>query len=865
MKSYLTAILIIIGMLSIFSCAKEGMPQGGPRDTIPPVLVKSTPVMNGTDFNKKTIVLKFNEYFDLKDINTEFFASPPFAEKPKFKISGKKLIIAIKDTLRDSVTYTLEFGNAIVDHNEGNVLENFKFTFSTYDKLDTLRISGYVKDAYTNEPEKGVYVMLYKHWYDSIPYQETPQYVTKTDSSGFFEIKNIRKARYRIFALDDLNKNFIYDGIETRVAFLDSILIPTAQVIKKVDSLKAGTILHNKANGEIIDTLKNDTVIISYYTRFKPDSIYLRMFEEKKLPQQITVTSRMLPYKAKIKFTYPPYDNYFDINPLDFDKTKIITEYEPNSDSLILWFKDSSLWHNELNIEISYYKDKYSKEKTTDTVTFKTAQQDSALLSIDYAQEADYSKNFSFTVNMPVIKLDTQAIDFVEIIDTLVKDTRELSLKFSRPEPDIIIARLNRNPVKFTIKIPEANPNSYAYRIDTASKSIYITLSNELAKEKEIPIYISCTNERFFGYKEKLLFTDTLPVESIKIISAERTDWKKAKIIFSKPVRNLSITQSNVKYSKIQAYDSTIIITFREATDTIKLDMTIYDFTDIKGKKQQKELSVSLPYKWHKNDVRKKIRTQKSEITLLFDKPILGNPVLYLRNYKAKPSWYTLSVEQDTMLIKIRDKAIKRLNPIKFIVKLEDKYKDSLITIYDTVEVKVETPKPELIKTEAYRPLNKRIKQDSSNIRKYDICSFLKPEKSYMVILNDSALRTIDLNYSTRTELKFTTLSEKDFANLKVLVTDSLGKYNASNLILMIEDSKGKSVLSKTVAINDTTVIPHLKTGKYKIKLIVDSNKNGVWDTGNYLKDIQPEEIIFVKQPVEIKPEEENLKIIELK
>ncbi|HSV88563.1 MAG TPA: Ig-like domain-containing protein [Bacteroidales bacterium] len=217
---------VITAVFLFFSCANVVAPTGGPVDETPPQVVRSNPPLNSPNFEGYEVRVEFDEFVQLTNINQKLLVSPPLSKMPQARIRGRSVILSWQDTLRDNTTYNFFFGNAIVDITEGNAIPNFQIVFSTGPFVDSLSLAGVVTDAFTREPEDEVYVMLYKPGNDSIPYQETPVYLAKTDKEGRFRIGNIGTGAYMVFALDDLNANFLFDLPNERIAFLDTLVVP---------------------------------------------------------------------------------------------------------------------------------------------------------------------------------------------------------------------------------------------------------------------------------------------------------------------------------------------------------------------------------------------------------------------------------------------------------------------------------------------------------------------------------------------------------------------------------------------------------------------------------------------------------------
>ena len=218
-------IVFILLVLFSFSCANKVPPSGGEKDIDPPVLIKSTPEMNKTHFKGREFTLEFDELFDLESIYTQLVISPPLKTKEKVKTNRNKLTVSFyEENLKENTTYSFNFGNAIKDHNEGNILKNFSYVFSTGDYIDSLFISGKVVDSYSNEPIENVAVMIYESHEDSMPLTSPPSYFDITEEDGTFKIANIKDGIYKVFALEDLNQNYIYDQPSERVGFLFELL-----------------------------------------------------------------------------------------------------------------------------------------------------------------------------------------------------------------------------------------------------------------------------------------------------------------------------------------------------------------------------------------------------------------------------------------------------------------------------------------------------------------------------------------------------------------------------------------------------------------------------------------------------------------
>jgi len=225
--------LTIISVLFI-SCAKRGAITGGPKDSIAPVIVKSNPKNYQTNFTGKTIKIDFSEYIKVKDINKQLIISPPMVKSPTVVPQGsasKFISITLNEDLKPNTTYSFNFGQSITDYNEGIPYSQFKYVLSTGAFVDSLTVSGTIKDAFENKTDDFVTVMLYDaaSYNDSLVYKQKPVYITNTlEKNTAFKIENIKEGDYYLVALKDKNNNYNYQSKSEKIAFKkQKIKIPT--------------------------------------------------------------------------------------------------------------------------------------------------------------------------------------------------------------------------------------------------------------------------------------------------------------------------------------------------------------------------------------------------------------------------------------------------------------------------------------------------------------------------------------------------------------------------------------------------------------------------------------------------------------
>ena len=228
--------ICLAASLSLPSCANTSTPpSGGSKDTIPPVLVRTTPPENSIHFTGKRIELKFDEFPKVTDAVNQIYLSPPQAKRPQAMVRGKSVVVTFPTPLDTNTTYSLHFGQSIVDNNEGNPFGAYSFSFSTGKVIDSLFVTGYVVDAQTLLPLENISLLLHTDGADTTVYKTLPRALAKTDLWGYFTLTNLKGIPYHLFAVEDLNRNYKYEDNNERIAFLDSLLIP--QTVMFSDSI----------------------------------------------------------------------------------------------------------------------------------------------------------------------------------------------------------------------------------------------------------------------------------------------------------------------------------------------------------------------------------------------------------------------------------------------------------------------------------------------------------------------------------------------------------------------------------------------------------------------------------------------------
>lgn len=225
--------------LFFLACARQTTPTGGPKDSIPPSLIKSLPAHQQTNYNKQTLDLTFNEQVILNNPKEQIIITPSIGKEYDIEVKKNTINIRIKENLQPNTTYSVNFREAIQDITEKNPAENLKIAFSTGDYIDSLSIAGTVYELLKSTPTKDATVALFIPDTFNI-FKHKPTYITKTNDKGKFLIENLKPGNYRIYTMDDKNKNLVVDSKSESFGFLsgtihlDSVLsnvnIPTIRL-----------------------------------------------------------------------------------------------------------------------------------------------------------------------------------------------------------------------------------------------------------------------------------------------------------------------------------------------------------------------------------------------------------------------------------------------------------------------------------------------------------------------------------------------------------------------------------------------------------------------------------------------------------
>tara|TARA_R110002020_G_scaffold259768_3_gene473858 strand:- start:987 stop:2693 length:1707 start_codon:yes stop_codon:yes gene_type:complete len=415
-------LLSFLLLLLVVNCAKRGNPTGGPKDEDPPVFVNASPPNYSTNFEGNEIRIYFDEYIKLKDLQKQLIISPPMNPAPLITPLGsaaKYIDIEILDTLIPNTTYVFNFGNSVVDNNEGNPFSFFKYVMSTGDYIDSLSIKGVIKDALLREPDDYVTVMLYEvdsTYSDSVIYKQTPRYITNTlDSSVTFELSNLREGRYRLAALKDEDNNYTFQPEKDKIAFFDSFIdVPT-------DSTYTLTLFSENETNVSRPKQAGEQRVSFPYTGAK-DSIDIELISEK---------------------------------PAGFES---LISYKEDIDTLRYWYKPQ--------IESDSLVFQVKTEKATDTLYLRKRKmkKDSLTISALTSSSLKLGDSIKLQGSIPLVALDESLISLTKADSSLV----DFSTTLIPEQAQVIFGFETEENEKYTLQIlPKALTDFYGSTNDS--------------------------------------------------------------------------------------------------------------------------------------------------------------------------------------------------------------------------------------------------------------------------------------------------------------------------------------------------------------------------------------------------------------
>ena len=453
------SLFLIVLVLSFSQCAKKGRPDGGPKDEDAPLFVTANPPYETINFDKNEINIYFNEYIKLKDLSKQLIISPPLNPENPPLISpqgspSKYINIQILDTLLENSTYIFDFGNSVQDNNESNTLERFKYVFSTGAYIDSLTLSGSVKNSFKSESVENIKLLLYRldsAYTDSAVYNRKPDYVTSTLDSSNYEFSNLRKGNYLLVALNDARSDYVFNPKTDEIGFLkDTISLPRDSIIKTELSI------------------------------FKEELPYIFRRGKEIRKGQLIFGYQGKPSNLKVETLSVVPDNF---------QTIILPE--KGKDTL-------NLWHSPIEKDSLIFKISNNNIIDTITVALRKKQLDSLTVTEVTGGVLNIKDTLFFSTNNPIIKIDTSRINFIHTDSINISyeafiSKKESTVGFIFEKKFKTSYKLNLYPDAL-VDIFETSNDTVTSQFRTRSIEDYGEISLSIQNPKKVPVIIQLTD-----------------------------------------------------------------------------------------------------------------------------------------------------------------------------------------------------------------------------------------------------------------------------------------------------------------------------------------------------------------------------------
>lgn len=455
---FLYLIFLFLLSLSFIDCAKRGRVEGGVRDTIPPVIVRSVPENYTTNFKGNEIRIYFDEYIKMKDLQKQLIISPPLDNQPIiYPFSTSKYVkIVFSDTLKENTTYTINFGNSIVDNNEENPYPFYKYVFSTGSYIDSLKVSGTISDALLLLPDENITVMLYEvdeAYNDSVIYQKKPLYISNNRANvKEFSIENIKAGNYQLIALSDKSNNYLFDPKTDKIAYTkEHITVPT-------DTTFHLTLFNEKLDYKLQRASVVNNQLVQFGYEGNTDSI-------------------------KIDFLNP--------KPLNF-KSQIT--WDTTKDTLYYWYDPA------IEADSLYFAVYNNQDIDTLSVRTKDVALDSIQVTAIKTGTFTFSETFQLKSNLPIKTYQNEKIKIInkdssDIVFTTLLDTKYNTLEIDFEKEESQNYTITLLPEAITDFFGRVN-DTLNFRISTRTKADYGFLSMQVIHQKAYPIIVELVKEK---------------------------------------------------------------------------------------------------------------------------------------------------------------------------------------------------------------------------------------------------------------------------------------------------------------------------------------------------------------------------------
>lgn len=792
---------------AFMNCARESAPTGGPIDTIAPYVVFERPENNMQQANPQKIVVKFNEHIGLENIEDNCMISPIMEERPTISVKKKKMVIDLrKQTLQPNTTYSFNFNNAIKDLTEKNFAEQYSYAFSTGVGIDSMKMAGSVSYAETGTVPEKAYVLLYDNLSDTAFKTQKPRYVTQISKRGKFSFSNIEAKPYRIYALEDSDKDFTYNQVSEKIAFLDTIFNPTAEsYIDTAWFTHKDTTRFDDFPDSILVTEVTDSFKLVTKTRWSDQDISLVMFKNDVWNQEILTSKRISKYGVSYKLAA------HDLFPTDIQISPAGTfqKEEVGHDSLVVWLLDTALQNCDSAKAIMLYPRNVRDNTTaTDTLMIEAIKDMPERLKISSSLDGN-KKVFAgdtvfITLSRPIQTSELSSIKLYESCDTSKSTCEELNPathyhftpKYHYAEQSILKYKdasdrfalyfskpISPNDVKVTLDgMPNLSDWYYCERDEKSNALLYWIHNSEALRLKNPAITVTYVDEHGENVTQNFNLKKEVPVQkkykmptSNKRLILQMTEAQQEGLLYNDPIR-------------------------------IYCNNPIRSFTDS---------LFSL------------VNTEDTlEISAITGITCISPRILEIRHSVKSGESYELSLGRGAIV---------------------DTF--GVLSREFVSDVKVSPLNNSFVSTIPYSitPIEERT---------FAITADWKTSMSYSLIIPDTTFTDVFGDANDSIAYSFQSPKLEGYGNLLIKNTQGLPSQNVIFILLSTDEKSSDMYVANRCA--EGFRFENVPAGTYTLQCYEDANQNNKWDSGCIEIKRQPEKKYFFKEQVTVKAEWEN-------
>ena len=462
--SFLSLIIVEI----LLSCAQIVAPTGGKKDTLAPRIVKIIPANQSRNFNGKQIDILFDEYVSVDNIQQQLSITPNLEGTYETKIMPKGARLIFDKPFKENTTYSLNFRNTFKDMNERNVAKNIRLVFSTGKNIDSLKVSGKVKNPLTNKPIMDVSVGLYIYSDTLNPKKVKPYYFMKTDSSGIFTIENVAAGKYRIYAVNDINNNLLYEEAKENLG-----------IIRDTFSLKSNL-----------------------------ENLEINVAKMEKIPNKV------LKVRTTSNYIYIDYGRVIKSVKINFVDKKDSMVYQQVEAKSIRIFNTNQVYNDTIKVKISV-TDSLDRVFTHDQkIKFKEKSKKNDSVKEEFSMKTKPSNGedidlkevgYTFTFTKPIKIFDLNKIEFMN--DTLVRvPVTERDIVWNKEKTEMKIKIDGKKPKDFErlkilkgtfISVENDSTTNFVSTHPVRNSENYGTISGEIKNPRKKNFFVELLDEQY--------------------------------------------------------------------------------------------------------------------------------------------------------------------------------------------------------------------------------------------------------------------------------------------------------------------------------------------------------------------------------